>query len=62
MQKDIENYFKKHPTYNSLVHSIGGMGVGILIGWPLASQHPVRWGITLIALSILGHLYAAKNK
>lgn len=51
-------FFKKHMLYTSIVHAIGGVGVGILISHPFAGVHPVRWGVGLIIVAILGHLYA----
>ncbi|MCL4418597.1 hypothetical protein M1146_00680 [Patescibacteria group bacterium] len=58
LYKKATNYFKNHPEYNSLVHAIGGLGVGILIASPIIGPHPVRWGLGLLVLSILGHVYA----
>jgi hypothetical protein len=51
-------YLKKHPVYSSTVHAIGGIGIGILIASPVAGIHPVRWGIALLIVSLLGHAYA----
>ncbi len=55
--QQIEKYFANHVRYNSLVHVIAGIGIGILITYPLIGAHPVRWGIALVAVGILGHLY-----
>lgn len=60
--KRAEAYMKKHPMYNSLVHAIGGIGIGILIASPVAGIHPVRWGAAFLVVSALGHLYAWKSK
>ncbi|MFS8159339.1 MAG: hypothetical protein ACMG6E_03840 [Candidatus Roizmanbacteria bacterium] len=49
---------KKHPVYNAMVHAIGGVGIGILIARPIVGMHPVRFGVALMVLSLLGHLYA----
>jgi hypothetical protein len=57
MLQATEKYFKNHPAYNSLVHILGGVGIGILITYPFIGPHPVRWGVSFFALSILGHLY-----
>jgi len=57
MEKAIA-YFKKHIIYTLLVHVIGGMGIGILITYPFAGIHPVRWGAALLVVSLLGYLYA----
>jgi hypothetical protein len=55
--KKAMSYFKKHIAYTSLIHLIGGIGIGILITYPFAGIHPVRWGVALLAISLLGHLY-----
>ena len=57
MYKQIEAYFKQYPRFNSAVHVLMGMGVGILLTYPLVGGHPVRWGMTLLALGLAGHLY-----
>lgn len=62
MYKRITSYFKKHVTYNSFVHVVGGMGIGVLIASPIVGIHPLRWGLGLIGLSLLGHLYAAVSE
>ena len=51
-------YVKKHPMYNATIHAIGGLGVGILIGSSIVGIHPISWGIALIVISLLGHVYA----
>ena len=50
-------FAKKHPTYVAAIHTIGGIGVGILIASPVAGIHPVRWAAAFIIASLLGHLY-----
>ncbi len=62
MYKRITSYFKKHVAYNSFVHVVGGMGIGVLIASPIVGIHPLRWGLGLIGLSLLGHLYAAVSE
>lgn len=57
----INKYFAKNPWYNAIVHLIGGMGIGILITHPIVDPHPLRWGLTFISLSFLGHLWAIKK-
>lgn len=56
--KKAMTFMKKHPAYTSSIHAIGGVGVGILIASPLAGVHPVRWGVALLIISLLGHIYA----
>lgn len=58
MYKQLKKYFKKNPTYNSIVHIIGGMGIGILMVYPIVGPHPMRWGIGMILLAVLGYLWA----
>lgn len=60
--KQSEKYFSKHPTYNALVHALGGVGIGILITYPFVGVHPVRWGVAFLLLSLLGHIYPAVGK
>lgn len=58
MFKRADKYFSEHVWFNSVVHAIGGIGIGILIASPVIGTHPVRWGVTLLVISALGHLYA----
>ncbi|MCL4367235.1 hypothetical protein M1563_03645 [Patescibacteria group bacterium] len=60
--KKIMKYLSAHVMYNSIVHAVTGIGVGILIARPLVGEHPVRWGIALIVVGIAGHLYALMAK
>ncbi len=55
--KKVYDYYSKHVKYNSIVHVVGGIGIGILLTHPLADPHTMRWGLGLLALGILGHLY-----
>ena len=57
MEKKIEDYLKQHYLYFAIVHLIAGAGVGILITYPLIGQHPLRWGVGLIILGVLGIFY-----
>lgn len=57
--KRAMKYFEKHPNQNGLVHIIGGIGIGFLLTYPLAGDHPVRWGITFLVIAVLGHIWAA---
>ena len=59
--KRMEKYFAKYPSFNSFMHFFGGIGVGFLLTYPLAGTHPVRWGVAFIAISALGHLWAATH-
>ncbi len=57
--KRMLKYFGKNPNFSSWVHFFGGVGVGFLLTYPLAGSHPVRWGVAFVAISILGHIWAA---
>lgn len=49
-------YYGKHPLYCAFLHFIVGTGFGILISRPLGT-HPVRYGVVLLVIGILGKLY-----
>jgi hypothetical protein len=55
-------YFEKHPAFNSLIHLIAGIGLGCLLVTPLFDGHTVRWGIALLLIGLLGHIYAWYSK
>lgn len=57
MYKKIKAYFKAHVCYNSTVHFLAGMGVGVLVTYPYVRTHPLRVGVALLGLALLGHLY-----
>ena len=57
MYKQVSAYFSKHPTYNGITHLLIGVGLGVLLTYPFFGVHPVRWGVGLIALGFLAHLY-----
>ncbi len=50
-------FMKKYPAYNATIHAIGGVGIGILIASSLAGSNLVIWGVSLMVISLLGHLY-----
>lgn len=52
----MNKHFAKYPVYVASIHAIGGLGVGILIARPYVS-HPVRVGLVLIAVAVLGHIF-----
>ncbi|MFH1186884.1 MAG: hypothetical protein V1697_01775 [Candidatus Levyibacteriota bacterium] len=56
MYKTAISFFKKHPVYNALVHLVAGAGIGILIAYPVVGAHPLRWGIILLMVVVLGYL------
>ncbi len=62
MVKRIMTYFSKHVMYNSLVHLVAGMGIGVLLVSPVFGMHTVRWGVVLLGIGVLGHLYPLLTK
>lgn len=55
-----KKYLGKYPDFNALIHILVGVGVGMLLTYPLAGTHPVRWGLLFLALGGLGHLWAMR--
>lgn len=47
----------KHLNLNTLAYLLAGAGLGILVTYPLAGVHPLRWAGVLLVLSLLVHLY-----
>ena len=62
MMKQVERFFTKHTSYNAAVHGVAGIGIGMLLTYPLAGIHPVRWGVAFLVLGLLGHLYPLLTK
>ncbi|MEK7155128.1 MAG: hypothetical protein AAB697_03300 [Patescibacteria group bacterium] len=62
MYKKIGAYFRKHAYYNSAVHVLAGVGIGIFLTYPLVGAHPVRWGGLFLVVALLGHLYPLVKK
>jgi hypothetical protein len=62
LRKRVIQYFSHHVEYNAAVHTLGGIGLGILLASPIADPHPVRWGIALLLISLAGHFYALTVK
>ncbi len=59
--KRATHYFSKYPSYNGFVHLLGGIGIGILITYPLVGSHPVRWSIVFIGMAVFGHWWAGQK-
>lgn len=51
-------YFSRHPLHNAFIHVLVGIGIGILLTYPLVGRHPLRWGIAFLILGVLGHVWA----
>ena len=60
--KQAEKYFSKHVWFNSLTHVIAGVGIGALITNSFLNPHPLRYGVTLLVVALLFHVYAYVQK
>jgi hypothetical protein len=60
--KQAMKYFSKYPDQNAFVHLLGGIGIGFLLTYPVASTHPVRWGALFILLAVIGFTWAGSQK
>lgn len=58
----VTKYFSKHVIYNSTIHGLGGVAVGVLIARPLDGGHPLKLALILGGIAILGHLYPLTMK
>jgi len=56
MEKNAISYYKKHPFYNALIHLLAGAAIGILVAYPIVGAHPLRWGLILLLVVVLGYL------
>jgi hypothetical protein len=56
MYKKLLKYYSRHPLYTIFVNLIIGLGLGIIISRPLG-VHPVRYGLAILVVGILGKLY-----
>jgi hypothetical protein len=61
-EEKMLKYFKAHPRVNALAHLLVGMGVGVLMTYPLVMNHPLRWGFALVGLGLAVHLYPLLDK
>lgn len=60
--KKLEKYYSKHVWYAKGVNVLTGIGIGVLITYPFVGVHPVRVGLVLVGLGILGSLYPLFKK
>lgn len=59
--KHINKFLSKNTEFNSVIHAMLGIGVGILITYPLIGVHPLRWAIFFIGIAVIGHIWAAMH-
>ncbi len=55
-------YFDSIVMYAGAIYMIIGIGVGILLTYPVIGTHPLRWGFALIALGVLALVYRSGSK
>lgn len=56
MAKKVNDYCNKQCSC-CFADIIIGMGIGALLTYPFFGSHPVKWGIGLIIIGVLVHLY-----
>lgn len=56
-RQKILKFLGAHAEYNAFIHVISGIGIGILITYPLVGPHPIRWAVVFLTIGVLGHLY-----
>jgi len=50
----------QHPHYSAVVNVLLGMGLGVLLTYPVVQEHPLRWAAGFIILATLGYLNMMK--
>lgn len=60
--KKLEKYYTRHVWYAKAVYVLTGVGLGVLITYPLIGEHPLRWGTLLLVLGLFGSLYPLLEK
>lgn len=60
--KKIEKYFAKHALVGSLSNLAIGFGLGALLTHGFLDPHPVRYGLMIAGVGVLGYLYAYFSK
>lgn len=55
-KKIVERVVSSYFGYPTIVNIVVGMGVGMLLTYPLAGAHPVRWGVSLVVIGILAQI------
>lgn len=58
----MHKFFSENIWYAKMVYMIAGIGVGIIITYPFAGAHPIRWGLAFLALAALLHIYPLLSK
>lgn len=50
-------YFAKHPHFNAIAHTLAGIGIGMLLVYPIFEGHTVRYGLIFLSLGLALHAY-----
>lgn len=60
--KTARKYLRAHSEFSGLIFLLFGVGIGVLLTYPVAGIHPVRFGFMFLALGILGYIWAGTHK
>jgi len=55
-----KKYMTQHPHYSAVVNVLLGMGLGVLLTYPIVQEHPLRWAAAFIILAVLGYINMMK--
>lgn len=56
--KRMKKYYAKPHLIADMLLAVIGIGIGIAVSRPVAGEHPIRWGVTCIAIAALGLVWA----
>ncbi len=60
--KSARKYLGAHTQFSGLVHLLFGIGIGVILTYPIAGVHPLRFGFMFLVLGILGYVWAGMQK
>jgi hypothetical protein len=60
--KTARKYLNVHTEFSGTVHLLFGVGIGVILTYPIAGVHPLRVGFMFLALGILGYVWAGTQK
>lgn len=56
-REDFLRYWAQHPNYTAFVHTILGLGLGLLAQTFLADGYVNMMGWMLVFIGVVGHMY-----
>ena len=60
--KYLHKYFSENLWFAKTIYVLAGMGLGFLLAYPLAGEHPIRWGVGFLVIAAALHLYPLIKK